>query len=308
MPSTKTKFLLTGNSGFLGKAISSYLSKNGFEVEGMSRSNADRMIDLSKQVPGFETSYDMVIHCAGKAHVVPKTATEKQLFFDINYKGTLHLLQGLEKSPKLPQSFIFISTIAVYGKEEGIEIGENHPLNGTSPYAKSKIQAEEAVKDWCEKHGINFVILRLPLIAGENPPGNLGAIRKAIQKGFYFKIKSNLAKKSIVLATDVAALIPSLFGKKGIYNLTDGIHPTFQAIEIAIEKATGKKVLIILPYWLVSLLAKMGDILSFLKLPSPLNSNKLLKMTASLTFSDEKAREELAWSPNAVIPFIEKHF
>ena len=58
----------------------------------------------------------MVIHAAGKAHSVPKTAFEKQQFYDINVLGTQNLLAGFEKIG-LPKQFVFISSVAVYEKK-----------------------------------------------------------------------------------------------------------------------------------------------------------------------------------------------
>ena len=42
-----------------------------------------------------------------------------------------------------PKALVFISTVAVYGCESGELITEEHPLEGETPYAKSKILAEE---------------------------------------------------------------------------------------------------------------------------------------------------------------------
>lgn len=83
----------------------------------------------------------MVLHACGKAHIVPRTEEEKQAFFDVNYTGTIHLCEALERVGG-PKALIFISTVAVYGYESGEMITEEHPLNGDTPYAKSKIMAE----------------------------------------------------------------------------------------------------------------------------------------------------------------------
>lgn len=197
-----------------------------------------------------------------------------------------------------------ISTVSVYGREEGEGIPESHPLNDTTPYARSKALAEAAVQEWCEARGVKWIILRLPLVAGPNPPGNLGAIRRAIAKGRYFRIAGNRARKSMVLAEDVARLIPSLEGKSGIFNLTDGIHPTFAEIEAAIAKALGKEIPICLPKGLLAAAGKGGDVLNRLGLSFPLTTARLHKMAATLTFSDVKARRELGWDPRPVIPYI----
>ena len=85
---------------------------------------------------------ETVIHLAGKAHIVPRTNEEIKTFYDVNYQGTVNLCKSLELVG-IPKSFIFVSTVAVYGCEEGENIDETHPLNGTTPYAKSKIMAEK---------------------------------------------------------------------------------------------------------------------------------------------------------------------
>jgi len=104
-------------------------------------------------------------------------------------------------------------------------------LNGYSPYAISKIKAEEFLKEWGEKWGVQILILRLPLVAGINPPGNLGRMIKAIHKGTYFSIGGGQAKKSMVLAEDIAQLLKDLPVKRGMYNLTDVTQPSLRQLE-----------------------------------------------------------------------------
>ena len=305
MPS-KEKLLLTGGSGFLGKALRSTLSSH-YTITTLGRSTANNIkADLSTGIPDFDESFDIILHNAGKAHIVPRTNAEKEAFFKVNVEGTKHLLRAIEQNDGVPKSFIFISTIAVYGKDSGTFISEEHPLEGTTPYALSKIQAEQLIKVWCEQRGIPYVFLRLPLIVGPQAPGNLGAIIKAIQNNRYAKIKGNEAKKSAVLAEDVAQLIPNIIGKTGIYNLTDGQHPSFAAIESAIAASLDKKIAIQIPLGLLKIAALGGDLLNGLKIPFPLHSERLRKMTATLTFSDEKARKELKWNPNSVITYIQQ--
>jgi len=297
--------LLTGATGFLGKVILQ-LSPIGPVITLGRNAEVDITCDLQFYTPTLKDQIDVVIHAAGKAHSIPKTKTEEEAFYQVNHQGTLHLLQGLEKLDQPPKQFIFISTVAVYGREEGENIDENHPLNGNSPYAKSKILAEAAIQDWCQNHSVNLVILRLPLIIGPNPPGNLGKIITAIQSGRYFKIKKNPARKSLVLAKDIAKLIPELRGKSGVFNLTDGHHPYFNEIEDAIAEGLSKTIQMEVPLGAVRWLARGGDIAQQLSIPFPLTSSRLLKMTQTLTFSDKKARKELNWIPNAAISCLQE--
>jgi len=296
--------LLTGASGFLGKIILSKLIGDTTTLGRTPLGENHIKSDLSI-IAAFSRKFNTVIHNAGKAHVVPRTEKDKEAFFKVNFEGTINLLDALTTNP--PDNFIFISTIAIYGINQGESISEKQKPNPNTPYGQSKLKAEESVINWSKKNNVKYYILRLPLVVGPNPPGNLGAIKKAIQKGYYFKIKNNAARKSMVLAEDVASLITNIQKmKSGIYNLTDTLHPTFSDVESAIEYRLQKKSLT-LNSTFVKIIAKVGDFLSSAKLPFPLNSSKLTKMTSTLTFDDTKARKELNWSPNPVIPFIKEH-
>ena len=135
------KLLFTGGTGFLGKNVTTLL-QTGYEVTTCGITPEDMIqANLAKMVPELPEQYDIVLHAAGKAHVVPKTEEEKQLFYDINYQGTVNLCKALEQVG-VPKALVFISTVAVYGCEYGEMITEEHPLNGDTPYAKSKIMAE----------------------------------------------------------------------------------------------------------------------------------------------------------------------
>jgi nucleoside-diphosphate-sugar epimerase len=155
------------------------------------------------------------------------------------------------------------------------------------------------VREWCTKNGVQYFNLRLPLIAGDNAPGNLGSMRKAIQKGYYFRIGKGSARKSIVLAEDVGNFIPTLFGKtqSGEYNLTDGNHPAFAQIEDKVAQSINKKINIKIPAFIARLISIAGNILP----KFPLNSRQYFKITSPLTFSDQKARQELGWNPKIFI-------
>jgi nucleoside-diphosphate-sugar epimerase len=291
------KILVTGSNGFLGKLLVKAFSKC-YEVFQLSRNNSDYNFDLEKSIPGFDNKFDLVIHAAGKAHSVPKTSLEKQAFFDVNFKGTQNLLRGIEESQSLPKAFIFISTVAVYGKDIGVNISENEPLLAKDSYGLSKIQAEQLVLDWCKMHNVICTILRLPLLVGHNPPGNLGAMIKAIQLGYYFNIDGGKAHKSMVLAEDVVRCIFKVADIGGIYNLTDGSHPSFEHLSNHISIQLGKKKPMNMPLWLARVIASLGDLLGS---KAPINTYKLNKVTSDLTFDDTNARETFGWNPSPVL-------
>ena len=291
------KLLFTGASGFLGYNIRPILEKS-YDVHTIGLTDDDDIkFNLAKEVPPINTHYDVVLHAAGKAHAVPKTEAEKQVFYDVNYVGTIHLCDALEKAG-VPKTLVFISTVAVYGCDYGDNIDETHPLNGTTPYADSKIKAEDYLKKWCQDHNVRLGILRPSLLAGRNAPGNLGAMVNGIKKGFYMNIAGGTVVKSILMAEDIARLIPLLEEKGGIYNVCDTRQPSFGEISASVAKQLGKGKLLNIPYWMAWCMAKVGDLLGS---KAPINSYKLEKMTKSLTFSNEKARRELGWEPLDVL-------
>jgi nucleoside-diphosphate-sugar epimerase len=241
--------LLTGANGFLGQLFYKVFPVD-YKVITIGRKNADIVVDLAIDPPLLNEKYNLIIHAAGKAHTVPKTKVDKQVFFDVNVTGTQNLLRGLEKAPALPQYFVFISSVSVYGVETGHLIAEVAPLLADDAYGRSKIEAEKIVQDWCTKNNIICTILRLPLLAGTTPPGNLGAMIKGIQKGYYFNIAGGKAKKSIVLAEDIAKLIPIVAKIGGVYNLTDRYHPSFHELSDCIAKQLHKSKPANLPFLL----------------------------------------------------------
>ena len=290
--------LFSGASGFLGMHILSILQKN-YEVTTIGLTPQDHIrTNLSKDILNLTGTFDIILHAAGKAHSVPKTEAERQVFFDVNLQGTKNLCNALEKSG-IPKAFIFISTVAVYGCTSGEAIKETHPLEGTSPYALSKKMAEEFLMEWCSKYGVELSILRPSLIAGPNPPGNLGSMINGIKTGRYLSIAGGKAKKSVLMVQDIATLVPILVEKGGgIYNVCDSHHPSFSELEELICWQLNKARPLVVPYWLAKCMAMVGDCLGS---KSPINTDKLYKITAPLTFSNEKIIRELDWTPTNVL-------
>ena len=292
------KTLITGSSGFLGKIIKESLKD--YSIYDLNRNSGNYRCSLEKEIPDFKERFDLIIHAAGKAHSVPKTELEKELFNEVNYIGTQNLLNALDKRG-FPKYFIFISSVSVYGLDSGELINEEKSLLANDPYGLSKIKSEILVENWCEENNIICTILRLPLLVGKDAPGNLGAMVRSIKKGYYFNIGGGRAKKSMVLALDVAKIIPKVAEIGGVYNLTDGLHPNFNQLSEVIALSYNKKKPRNLPLFAAKIMGKIGDLLGSF---SPINSSKVKKINSDLTFDDEKARKLLQWKPQSVIEFI----
>lgn len=291
------KLLFTGGTGFLG-ANTKHLLDQMYEVTTIGITDRDEIkANFAKDVPVLPCRYDIVLHAAGKAHIYPKTPEEVQSFYDINFTGTKNLCKALE-AIGVPRTFIFISTAGVYGIENGNYVTEDTPLLGEQPYQKSKIMAEEFLTGWCAKNGVILGILRPSLMVGHNAPGNLGAMVNGIKTGRYLSISHGKARKSLLMAEDIAKLVPLLADKGGVYNVCDDTHPSFGQLEELISKQLGKNKPISIPYWFAKCIALFGDVVGSW---FPLNSRRLEKIVLSDTLSNEKAKRELGWKPMNVL-------
>lgn len=292
--------LFSGATGFLGRNVMPVLTES-YKVSTIGITTKDQIqANIAKEVPSIPQKFDVVLHAAGKAHIYPKNKEDVQEFYDVNLQGTINLCKALEQVG-VPKSFIFISTLDVYGLAVGEGIDESYPLKPTSHYAKSKLQAEEYLIKWAIKNEVILGILRPSLMAGPNPPGNLKAMINGIQKGYYVNISGGHTRKSLMMVQDIANLVPKIENVGGIYNVCDNHHPSYYELSACISKQLGKSHRSIsIPYWMAWCLAKIGDVAGFL----PIDSHRLEQLTKSNTYSNAKAKEMLGWEPLDVIKYF----
>ena len=305
----KKHALVTGGSGFLGRYVVQALQAAGYTVTSLGRKAQDEAdinlhVDLAKDFELPAQTYHLVVHAAGKAHMVPKREAEVQAFHQVNREGTRHLLAALDAQPSehRPEALVLVSTVSVYGKDKGLNLPETSPLESKEPYGLSKQAAEELVRSWSKQHGIPATILRLPLVVGHEAPGNLGAMVKAMRKGRFFNIAGGDARRSMVLAYDVAQAIPKAARFPGTYNLTDGQHPTFAEMAKVIAHVRDYRAARNLPGVVAGAAGLAGSTLEKITgKRMPFSWRTFRKMTADLTFSDAKAREAWGWEPHSVL-------
>lgn len=279
---TSRRLLLTGASGFIGRRIAADLASR-YEIATLGRSaGSDFVCDLSRDVPRLSGRFHAVVHAAATVH------TPRADFMATNAGGTRRLLRALEASGEpLPRALVFISSVAVYGLSEGLDIDESTPLNPTGAYGESKARAEEIIADWCSDAGVALTILRPSLVAAPDAPGNLGHLITALRRRRYVSFGSGPgASKSVLALADMPRLVElAINGAGGTFNVCADTSPGFREIEERICAWGGFRRPPSLPLWALRSAARLYGGAKKIALP--------------LTFSNARARRTLPWHPLA---------
>lgn len=295
-----SKTLITGWNGFFGGILCTAQESSDIPIIRCGRvAGSDIVCDLSKEIPSIPEDVSRVIHSAGVTPNASRPHNTKDVFEAGNVTATQNLLSAL--NPKYIESFVLISSASVYGRISGEDVLEYSSLTPSSEYGKSKLAAEELVLSWCQNNSVPFTIVRLPLVVGAGAPGTLGQLVKAIQsKRFVIPGKGD-AKKSMVLATDVADWITRYPESAGIFNLTDQTDPSYAELCDEISEHFSISKVPRVPLVIMSLGSWVGELgQRVLRRPLPYNQSVHTQLTKTLTFSS-KAAEKYGWSPGSVL-------
>lgn len=207
------KILVTGANGFVGRILCDTLRKKGGDVIAAVRTkrsagefqtgDLSEVTDWTDALAGVKT----VIHLAARVHVLNDTAHNPLAAFRaVNVDGTLNLATQAAKSGV--KRFVFISSIGVNGAatfaEPFTELSTPRPH---SPYAVSKLEAEEGLKDVCRKAGMEFVIVRPPLVYGPGAPGNFATLLKLVHRRFPLPLGSVSNRRSMIALENLVDFI-----------------------------------------------------------------------------------------------------
>ena len=266
---------LSGSSGFVGRNFISFIG--------------DR-IPIRTHVRGsdFLINEKIVIHLAGKAHDLKKTANPAE-YYETNTELTKKILDSFLISEA--KVFITLSSVKAVADSVNELLTEEHFPDPQTDYGKSKLLAEEYILSQKIPSGKRVYILRPCMIHGPGNKGNLNLLYKLVSKGFFWPLGAFSNKRSFCSIDNLLFVINELIEREdipsGLYNISDDEAISTNEIISLIAQSKNKKTRILnISKKIILILSKLGD-----KLNLPLNSERLQKLTESYIVSNLKIKD-----------------
>lgn len=291
------KVLVTGASGFVGRALCDKLSMVGRDVVPVVRQlsglQGEAIIGEIGSVTNWSEALrgcEVVVHLAARVHVMHDPEQDPlALYRDTNTEATLNLARQAAQSGV--KRFVFISTIKVNGE------GGNEPYRETDvpapedAYAISKWEAEQGLQRIARETGLEVVILRPPLVYGPGVKANFLRLMQTVRKGWPLPLGAIHNRRSLLYLGNFVDAIrlcvehPAAAGQT--FLIDDGEPISTPELIHAVARAIGRPArLLAVP---VGVLELVGALLG--------KRAAVARLTGSLYVDSSFIRSCLGWTP-----------
>jgi len=297
--------LVTGATGFLGRALVLELLTKGCQMKALVRKPSVLPVEVEQvlmdlgEIKGERAikdafgGVDVVVHAAARVHMMQDRSTNPFAEFrKLNRDATLSLA-ALAANAGVKR-FVFLSSIGVNGNNNIKPFSENDNPNPQEPYAISKYEAEHGLLAIAKKTSMEVVIIRPPLVYGPNAPGNFGTLVNWLRRGVPLPLGAIHNKRSFVALDNLVSFITlcadrsqSLKAANQVFLISDGEDVSTTQLLRKVADALGKNPwLLPIPVGLMSFSARLiGKVAA---------ANRLF---GSLQVDSSKARNLLGWQP-----------
>jgi len=274
--------VVTGSSGFVGRALCARLAS----VDRVSFASRDWKARLDNAALDGAT----VFHLAARVHA----AADENAFFADNVDKTRALAQAAAREGA--RRFVFVSSIKVHGEESpGRALREDDAPAPADAYGRSKLAAEQALRETARETGLEIVIVRPPLVYGAGARANLEALVRLCDTPWPLPFAALHARRSFVHVEDLARLLvdcaeqPEAAGKTFFAAHVEGVS-TFMLVQL-MRRALGRpeRTFSMPPPMLEAAAAALGQ------------GARARRLTRALIADPEAARRELRWSARVPI-------
>ena len=279
--------LVTGSSGFVGKALCEEICKENVPATPVSRAwqAPESIADSLRQCSA-------VVHLAARVHVMRDAAQDPlNEYRRTNVQGTLNLARHAAAAGV--RRFVFISSVKVNG--ESTAVGHCFRPDDVpapqDPYGISKMEAEQGLRQIAAETGMEVVIVRPPLVYGPGVKANFAALMRAVQRGWPLPFGAVHNQRSLVALGNLVDFIITCTAHPAAANQTflisDGKDLSTTALVRGMAQAARVPArLLPVP---VPLLRLAGRVLG--------KADTIDRLCGNLQVDSSKARDLLGWVP-----------
>lgn len=200
-----TNILITGGAGYIGSHVCHLLIDQGYNItciDNLITGNKEllpkevklEVFDISEKEKVANliksNNFDLVMHFAGLIRV-DESIEQPDKYRDFNFLKAKKFLETCFENDL--KKIIFSSTAAVYGNPKNNRVTEEDLVNPLNPYASSKLELENFIKETSGKYNSNYVILRYFNVAGAD---------EKMRTGLISKVSTHLIKVASEVATN----------------------------------------------------------------------------------------------------------
>jgi UDP-glucose 4-epimerase len=201
--------LVTGATGFVGRALCAHLQQLGCEVHAAVRRSVYGLhvnhivtiaaLDGASDWVPILAGIDVVVHLAARVHVMHDTAADPELEFrKANADATLHLARQAAKAGV--KRMVFLSSVKVNGESTmpGRPFKETDVPNPQDAYGRSKWAAEQGLWQIASKTLLEVVIIRSPLVYGPGVKANFASLMRLVARSWPLPLGGIHNRRSLV--------------------------------------------------------------------------------------------------------------
>jgi nucleoside-diphosphate-sugar epimerase len=290
-----TAVLVTGASGFVGRAACADFARRGWHVRAAVRARCDLPVeqhvvgDIAAAAHWPVEGVDAVIHLAGIAHELHGQNAES-LYQAVNCQATERLARAAAQAGV--KRFVFMSSVKVNGERTAVDrpFRASDRPDPQDRYARSKRDAEQALARVAQDTGLEVVILRPPLVYGAGVRANFLRLVRLVERGWPLPFGAIHNRRSLLYIdnlVELVALAATKAGAHGTFLASDGEDLSTPSLAAEIGRALGAAPKIVpVP---VALL-KIGAALTGMRA-------QIGRLVDSLVVDISYTRERLGWMP-----------
>ena len=201
----KQNILVTGGAGYIGSHVCHLLIDQGYSVtciDSLITGNKEllpkevklEVFDISekKKVSNLikSNNFDLVMHFAGLIRV-DESVLQPERYRNYNFIKAKDFIETCYQNNL--KKLIFSSTAAVYGNPKNEKVSEDDPTDPLNPYASSKLEFENFIKETSSQYNSKYIILRYFNVAGAD---------EKLRTGLISKVSTHLIKIASEVATN----------------------------------------------------------------------------------------------------------